>query len=151
MKNFLLILVLILVVSCAVEPKQDQRARILEDLRVIGDDIQSSSGIFHVVIEGNNRDQIERDQNNTKPGFHRDFSNEATFMPNNIEITLGDSVIWTNKDGIEHTITFQDGFDEKLPIGGIAQRKFSEIGFYHYYSRYQPQVKGIVIVNKNPT
>ena len=147
MKNLLLIFVLILALSCVEEPIQDQRAKILEDLRIVGDDIQHSNGIFNVVIEGNNRDQIEREQNDTKAGFHTDFSNEATFMPNNIEAAIGDTVIWTNKDGIEHTITFQDEFDEKLPIGGIAQRTFTETGFYHYYSRYQPKVKGIVVIS----
>ena len=145
MRNLLLILVLILVVSCTVEP-QDQRARILEELKVVGDDIQNP-GTFHVVIEGNNRDFVEREQNDTKAGFHKDFSNEAKFMPNNIEITLGDTVIWTNKDGIEHTVTFQNEFDEKLPKGGIAQREFTKTGFYPYYSRYQPKVKGIVVVS----
>jgi len=70
------------------------------------------------------------------------------FMPNNLEVKVGDMVTWTNKDSVEHTVTFENGdFDQKLPMGALTVYQFTEKGQYRYFCSIHPGMQGIVTVN----
>src|SRR3989344_9556710 len=48
------------------------------------------------------------------------------FSPTDTEVAVGTTVEWSNKDGVEHSVTFDDGsFDELLPPGGIVRYTFT--------------------------
>ncbi len=70
------------------------------------------------------------------------------FMPADLEINVGDTVEWTNKDSAEHTVTFDNGeFDGKLPQGGSATFTFEQKGEYKYYCAFHPGMQGKILVS----
>lgn len=70
------------------------------------------------------------------------------YNPATIEIAAGDTVVWTNNDDREHTVTADDGsFDSKrLAKGKTFSRTFSKPGRYTYGSDPSPRTKGTVVV-----
>lgn len=70
-----------------------------------------------------------------------------SFMPTNIDIAVGDTIEWVNKDSVSHTVTFDDGsVDVELPIGATAQHTFTEAGSFSYLCSFHPQMQGVVVV-----
>jgi len=74
----------------------------------------------------------------------RDFA----FVPANIQIALGETIIWTNYDIAQHTVTFRDG---TLESGALAEREafshtFDAPGTFDYYCRLHPSMAGTVTV-----
>jgi hypothetical protein len=75
----------------------------------------------------------------------------------NIEILIGDTIIWKNADTSFHTVTSGseakglDGiFDSKeFGPGKSFTYKFSEIGIFPYYCTLHPWMSGVVNVVKN--
>ena len=66
-----------------------------------------------------------------------------------IEIRQGDKVVWTNQDGVEHTVTAYDGsFDS----GDIARGDppfefvFKTVGEFKYHCTHHDSMKGKVTV-----
>ena len=69
------------------------------------------------------------------------------FKPTDVEVTVGTTVEWSNKDEVEHSITFDDGsFDELLPPGGMVTHTFTQAGAYSYHCTPHPGMQGKVIV-----
>lgn len=63
-----------------------------------------------------------------------------------IEIRAGDSVVWTNRDRVAHTVT-GDGFDSgNLDQGQTFTFSFEEAGEYQYVCAYHPSMQGVVKV-----
>jgi len=71
-----------------------------------------------------------------------------TFMPTNVEIKVGETVEWVNKDDVDHTVSFENGdFDEELVVGATGTYTFNEIGEHRYFCRFHPGMQGVVIVS----
>ncbi len=69
------------------------------------------------------------------------------FVPDELRVKRGTTVVWVNRDPFAHTVTFSDGsFDERLERGGSTTRSFSEPGRYEYTCKIHPSMKGVVIV-----
>lgn len=89
------------------------------------------------------------------PGSH-------AFSPNPINVKVGDTVTWTNKDTVEHTVTSGNGasdtnkgkeFDSGLTgptaltaTGKTFSHKFSAAGTFPYFCQLHPAMMGKVIV-----
>lgn len=73
---------------------------------------------------------------------------DIAFQPASITVDVGDSVTWTNEDGVPHTVTADDGsFDEPLPqSGGVVTLTFSTPGTFTYYCKIHPNMHGTVVV-----
>lgn len=88
------------------------------------------------------------------------------FMPNALEVNVGDTVTWTNKDNILHTVTSgerdyepgngglvtatrKDGmFDLQLNgRGATAQFTFTKAGSFHYFCNRHPGMEADVKVS----
>ena len=76
------------------------------------------------------------------------------FKPERIEINRGDTVIWTNTDDIQHTVTVGtpqapgDGFDSGFfTLDQTFSRTFTEPGEYPYFCRRHPHMQGVIVVN----
>lgn len=75
------------------------------------------------------------------------------FEPPSIEVAAGDTVVWTNEDGVAHTVTAgepgaaQDTFDESLDAGATAEISFDEAGTYPYFCAIHPSMTGEVVVS----
>jgi plastocyanin len=69
------------------------------------------------------------------------------FSPGTISVTAGDTVTWTNKDAVPHTVTSDTGaFDSPIGIGGVLTLKFPTPGTFAYSCTIHPQMHGTVIV-----
>jgi plastocyanin len=71
------------------------------------------------------------------------------FNPPSVEISTGDTVRWTNKDSVEHTVsgpTFSSGL---IPKGQNYEFLFTTPGVYNYNCSIHPSMKGTVTVVKN--
>ena len=74
----------------------------------------------------------------------RDFA----FSPRTIEIRVGDTVRWTNRDSVAHTATAGSGaFDTGLLAEGeSASVRFTAAGTYRYVCTPHPDMTGTVVV-----
>jgi|SRR5665647_2078544 plastocyanin len=71
---------------------------------------------------------------------------DFAFNPPSVEVLAGDTVRWTNKDSVEHTVdghTFGSGM---IPKGQNYEFLFSEPGVYNYNCSIHPAMKGTVTV-----
>ena len=70
------------------------------------------------------------------------------FAPARLEVAVGDTVTWTNRDLVPHTVT---GAAAGVESGNIApgaswQYTARRGGTIDYLCRYHPGMKGVVIV-----
>lgn len=74
----------------------------------------------------------------------RDFA----FSPRTIEIRVGDTVRWTNRDSVAHTATARNGsFDTGLLSDGESGSvRFTTAGTYRYVCTPHPDMTGTVVV-----
>lgn len=74
-----------------------------------------------------------------------DIQNSA-FNPQSVKILTGDTVRWTNKDSVAHTVTGPT-FDSKvLENGDTYEFLFTDAGTYNYKCSIHPSMKGTVVV-----
>ena len=90
-----------------------------------------------------NPDNNENSQKN-RDVFIEDFS----FNPKEIEINIGDSVTWTNRDSVGHTATSDSGeFDSSILMDEQSFRyTFTKAGEFGYHCAPHPYMKGKIIV-----
>jgi plastocyanin len=71
------------------------------------------------------------------------------FDPPQVEIAVGDSVVWTNDDERDHTIVANDKSFKSDNIGkdGSFEHKFNKAGKFGYACSYHPRMKGVVVVS----
>ncbi|HJU19429.1 MAG TPA: cupredoxin domain-containing protein [Stellaceae bacterium] len=63
------------------------------------------------------------------------------------EVHVGDVVVWTNKDFIDHTATARDGsFDIVLSADKTARTTLKRAGKIAFYCRFHPQMTGVITV-----
>lgn len=82
-------------------------------------------------------------------------ANTGFFVPLNLEIIRGTTVIWQNEDNIGHTVQSQDAqgnviamFNSPvLKTGDTFTYKFDKPGVYHYFCTIHPWRIGIVTVS----
>lgn len=71
------------------------------------------------------------------------------YVPNKVEVRVGDTVVWTNKDLITHTVTFYKGIT--VDSGPFEQGKtwkytFTKAGEFEYFCTLHPYMAGKVEV-----
>jgi len=82
-------------------------------------------------------------------------ANTGFFIPLNLEIIRGTTVIWQNEDNIGHTVQSQDAQGHVIPLfnspvlntGDTFTYKFDKPGVYHYFCTIHPWRIGIVTVS----
>lgn len=74
---------------------------------------------------------------------------QMTFSPAALNISVGDSVTWTNRDDREHAIVAEDNtFDSgKLTAGASFSHTFTKPGQHAYGCRFHPREKGSITVS----
>jgi len=68
------------------------------------------------------------------------------FEPKNVNISPGQTISWTNKDEVAHTITSANFKSGVLNTGKSFSYTFNEKGIYDYYCSIHPELTGKVIV-----
>ncbi|MCX6599576.1 MAG: cupredoxin family copper-binding protein [Acidobacteria bacterium] len=70
------------------------------------------------------------------------------FVPEKVEVAVGDTVTWTNQDIVPHTATAKKVFDSKnLNQGGSWSFVAKQKGHFPYICTYHPTMTGELIVN----
>jgi plastocyanin len=79
---------------------------------------------------------------------------DACFVPHEMTVNRGESVVWANDDSAFHTVTsgFYDESDgvfdsNQLDPSQKFSHMFSEPGQFQYYCKLHPWMEGKVIVN----
>ncbi len=71
------------------------------------------------------------------------------FAPASLTIAVGDTVIWTQKDSIGHTVTSDNNTWPESPLlkqGETFKYTFTKAGTYTYHCRPHPNMTGTIIV-----
>jgi plastocyanin len=70
------------------------------------------------------------------------------FSPATLTVAIGTTVIWTNNDGMTHTVTSDaTNFDSgDLVPGSKFSQVFSVAGTYPYHCTIHPTMKGTIVV-----
>jgi plastocyanin len=75
---------------------------------------------------------------------------DLKYNPKELKIKKGDTVVWTNADERDHTVTADDGSfkSPNLGDGGRFTQKFDKPGKYKYHCEYHPRMKATIIVEE---
>jgi plastocyanin len=86
--------------------------------------------------------------NSGMPGSNEVFIQGMNFNPSTITVSAGQSVTWTNKDNISHTVTSDSPmFDSgSLSNGGTFSFNFPNAGTYNYHCSFHPGMTAKVVV-----
>jgi plastocyanin len=68
------------------------------------------------------------------------------FVPSDITINKGDTVIWTNNDRAPHNVVFGQDRSPTLRSGDVYEKTFDEAGEFSYICSIHPSMTGKVIV-----
>jgi plastocyanin len=78
----------------------------------------------------------------------------VAFMPKEITVPVGTTVVWTNQDSFEHTVTSGTRgnpsglFDTRVAAGGSFSFTFDKAGTYSYYCSIHSGMNGTVVVKE---
>lgn len=74
------------------------------------------------------------------------------YDPTPLEVSVGDTVTWTNGDGVPHTATQSpsgSGFQSGTIQGGASfEFTFDEAGEFEYFCEFHPNMNGTVVVSE---
>ena len=70
------------------------------------------------------------------------------FVPTEVNIKVGETVVWTNEDTAPHTVESSDGTlrSDELAKGDTYSHTFTKAGKYDYICGIHPSMKGSVTV-----
>jgi len=71
------------------------------------------------------------------------------FVPGSVSVTVGSTVVWTNRDQFPHDVTSNGGgfASDTLQAGNSFSTTFSAPGSYSYICSIHPTMTGTVVVN----
>jgi plastocyanin len=70
------------------------------------------------------------------------------FSPQEVTISVGDTIEWVNEDFVDHTATETKNVDwnVNVPAGSSGSMTFDKVGSIDYYCVYHPQMTGKIHV-----
>lgn len=72
------------------------------------------------------------------------------FVPREVQIRTGDTVVWPNEGSLPHTVTADDGsFDGEVAPGSTWERRFEVVGRFAFHCTPHPWMKGTVVVSRH--
>ena len=73
---------------------------------------------------------------------------DFSFMPSELTVSVGDTVTWTNDQGVAHTVTADTGeFDSgNLAQGAEFTETFDAAGTFPYFCAIHPSMTGSITV-----
>ena len=75
---------------------------------------------------------------------------DFSYVPEVIEVNVGATISWTNKDNMPHTITADDGsWDSgRVKKNETYSHTFDKAGTFEYHCAYHASMKGSIIVSQ---
>jgi plastocyanin len=75
---------------------------------------------------------------------------DRTFSPERLDVTAGDTVTWSFRDGARHDVTFDSGPASPAQGSGTWTHTFDDPGVYDYVCTLHRGMTGTVIVEDVP-
>ena len=104
-------------------------------------------------IETNNQTNNQTQQpNQSSPQTYNIEINNFKFQTAELTINAGDTIIWTNKESIRHTVTSDSGTElnsDYLSENRVYSHTFNQTGAFDYHCKPHPYMKGKIIVREN--
>jgi plastocyanin len=94
------------------------------------------TGIAFLFITISISSGCKKTMNDGVPGINEVWIQDKAFNPNYISISSGTTITWTNKEGVAHTVTGNDGlpFDSgSIATNGTWSHTFSSVGIFPYH------------------
>jgi plastocyanin len=67
------------------------------------------------------------------------------FMPADVTVHVGDTIVWTNQDFVAHTATARNkDWDVNIPAGKTGSIVIQKAGDVDYFCRFHPNMTGKV-------
>jgi plastocyanin len=107
----------------------------------------SGSTQMEMTPSAQNPTTSESAKENTEENNQVDITNFA-YAPSTITIKAGESINWTNSDGVDHSATADDSSWDTgiLSQGESKSITFAKTGTYKYHCSLHPNMHGTVIV-----
>jgi plastocyanin len=105
--------------------------------------------LFVILSLSNSCTKSSMSDTTSKPGPNEVWIQGRAFNPSSIPITAGTTITWTNKDGIDHTVTSNSGLFDSGHINnnGTFSHLFSTAGTFAYHCSIHTTMTASVIVN----
>ena len=106
-------------------------------------------GVFQDFVFPPTGEVIEDSGNVMQDGVYRVKIVDFRYMPSEIFIKRGETIVWENDGTLEHTVTSKSSnelFSNFLKPGEEYSHTFEYSGNYSYYCIPHPYMKGLVIV-----
>ena len=76
------------------------------------------------------------------------------FTPSSITVAPGDTVVWTNRDTVPHTVSADGGSASHFDSGALKEGEafrftFTKSGVLHYHCAFHPFMRGIIRVRRS--
>ncbi len=69
------------------------------------------------------------------------------FQPPSLTVSVGDTVVWLNRDLVPHTATVKGGWDTgSIAVGDSARFVPKKAGQWQYACTYHPTMKALLVV-----
>jgi len=78
------------------------------------------------------------------------YADHPDFLPSQVTIGVGDTVLWHNNDSFSHTVVSDSGAWTTLTLSGAGSEgsvTFTTAGIYDYHCSIHPTMTGTVIVS----
>lgn len=86
--------------------------------------------------------------NGPAPARHHIDIDQLKYLPGELEVAAGDTVIWTNRDIVPHTVTLpgNEGRADTVASGDSIVIVVQETGARRYHCRFHPTMTGVLHV-----
>jgi len=104
--------------------------------------------LIAVVVFGGILTPDEGFQTNGQNGNNVEIKDFA-FSPSEMTVSVGDTVVWTNRDSAGHTVVSDTGNELNsalLSNGQTYSHTFTQAGTYNYHCSIHPSMTGKIIV-----
>ncbi|GAC1522451.1 MAG: hypothetical protein NVS2B16_30320 [Chloroflexota bacterium] len=108
-----------------------------------------AAGFFCVVSAGTV--SIGHAQGHARATVHTISIKNYKYVPAVMTVNVGDSIVWTNRDGDKHTVTSDQGsrmtfHSSNLGKNGIFKHTFKRAGTIHYHCDFHPFMQAVIKV-----
>ena len=118
---------------------------LLNLLIIVGCSCETNTASDKKVTESTTKQVIT---SKTTPQSYTVLIESNKFKPSVLEIRVGDTVTWINKDSAKHTITFEDvRVNQILTKGAQVSYTFKEKEEARYFCKFHPGMQGSVVVS----
>ena len=108
-----------------------------------------NNGVINVPDNIDNTNTNNNENNTNSPKTYSVEIKSFAFNPATLTIKIGDSITWTNKDSVKHTVTSDSGNEldsELLSQNEVYTHTFNSAGTFNYHCTPHPYMKAKIVV-----